>query len=83
MNLKKLKRNMAIRHHGIPIFFVVYKPQTSGKNVIYTTMHPDVINDANLKTLMELVANRVREYYASQPELLEEALKDIMEAKNE
>jgi hypothetical protein len=78
--IDRLKRKMVIRHNGIPVFFLVYKPQKDGKNVIASMTHPDIHDDVLLSQLLDAVGERIRHYYSKHPELLQEALSQIKEA---
>ena len=77
---ERAKRQMVMRHNGIPIFFLVYKPQKDGKNVIANVAHPDLREDILLNQLLSATAERIRHFYSKHPELLEEVLKQIKEA---
>lgn len=76
---KRVQRKTIVRHNGLPIFYIIYKPQVDGKNVITSIVHPDIKEDAILDQLLKCVADRVREFYKDRPELLEE----ILEVRNE
>lgn len=72
-----MHKKTIIRHEGLPIFYVIYKPQTDGKNVITSIVHPDLKEDAILDQLLRCAADRVREFYKDRPELLEEILEVV------
>lgn len=72
----KLLDRFARRHFkkwgGILTFYTVYNPNIKDKNVITHMLHPDIMQDEELNELMKQVADKVREFYESNPELLEE-----------
>ena len=70
--IKHLQKKLILRHDGLPIFYIVYKPQKDGKNVISYATHPDIQKDEKLDVLLRCAADRVREYYKENPKLLEE-----------
>ncbi len=71
---KKINRKLVARHDGMPVFFIVYKPQVEGKNVYSNFIHPDLKEDNELEELLKKVGERVRFYYEQHPEQLEEIL---------
>lgn len=54
------------------LFYIVYNPNESGKNVFTHLLHPDIKNDKELNDLLKQVADKVRKFYEDKPELLDE-----------
>lgn len=70
--LKRLARKHFKKWDGIMLFYIVYNPKQSGKNVFTYLLHPDIKNDEELNGLLKQVADKVRQYYEDRPELLDE-----------
>lgn len=57
---------------GILTFYTVYDPRKEGKNVISHMIHLYLMQDDGLNELLKQVADKIRELYEDNPELLEE-----------
>ena len=75
--IKRLRNKSIMAHDGIPILYVVYKPQKDGKNVFTYIADPELGQDKELDYLFKTVADRVREYCADKPDELEEILEIV------
>lgn len=75
--IKRLRNKSIIQHQGVPILYVVYKPQNDGKNVITYIADPDLRENEQLDYLFKNIADCVREHYADKPEQLEEILEIV------
>jgi hypothetical protein len=74
-----LQKKAIRQNKGLPIFYVVYKPQKDGKNVFFSYIHPEIRENPKLDWYLRRVGDMVREFYAERPELLEEILKSVKE----
>ena len=72
-----LKNKLVKKMNGIPLVYIVYEPQKPEPNVITHYVHPDIRNNKELDELLKKVADKTREFYASNTGLLEEILKQV------
>lgn len=70
--LSRFARKHFNKWDGILTFYTVYNPKREGKNVFSHMIHPDIQKDEELNELLKQVADRIREFYENNPELLEE-----------
>jgi hypothetical protein len=75
----RLQKKAIIQNKGLPIFYVVYKPQNDGKNVFFNYIHPDIRENPKLNWYLKRIGKMVRDFYEERPELLEEILKSVKE----
>lgn len=75
--IKHLRNKSIMARNGIPILYVVYKPQKDGKNVFTYIADPELRQDKELDYLFKNVADCVREHYADEPEKLAEILEIV------
>ena len=70
--LKRLARKHFKRWNGILLCYIRYNPNETGKNMFTHMLHPDIEQDEELSKLLKQVADKVREFYKMNPNLLEE-----------
>ena len=72
-----LKKKMVKKENGVPIFYIVYRPQNELPNVITHHTHPELREEEGLDELLKEVSDKVRGFYEKHPELLDEVIRSV------
>lgn len=73
---KWLKKKLIKNGNGLPVMYIIYKPQKELPNVFTLYIHPE-LRDAELEELLRKVSDKVRGFYRENPNLLQEILKTV------
>lgn len=77
--IDKFENRQNKRFNGFLLFYVVYDPRQSGKNVFSYSIDPELRQDTELNYHLQRAADIIRDFYTENPERVERYLKEEMD----